>query len=114
MDEFRLNFSKMLRYLRISSGFTQQAMASALNLERSSYVYYERGRSLPNLLTLAAIARIFQVPVENFFSPEKYVNTPPPSKRAPKKTAPFPQTVGELTAEEKAMIAKFRAGGAMK
>ena len=42
-------FADRLRLLRESQGFTQQQMATVLNVSRSTYTRYENGSSAPSL-----------------------------------------------------------------
>lgn len=106
-----------LRELRVRAGYSQQDIASILNMSRSTYTYYETGRTVPDPMTLHRIARIFNVPLELFFSTEDpditFANSdPPPRKpRAMKKQRFDPQRIGELSAEEKQIIAFLRDKG---
>lgn len=51
----------MLRYYREKCGYTQQYVADLLNIERSTYTYYETGKTMPDIRTLMTIAKIFGV-----------------------------------------------------
>ena len=108
------SLAQWLRELRVRVGYSQQDVASILNMSRSTYTYYETGRTVPDPMTLHRIARIFNVPIEVFFSTEDpdsiFANSdPPPCKpRAMKKQRFDPQHIGELTAEEKQIIAFLR------
>ena len=52
-----------LKFYRQNSGFTQQQVADALHIERTTYTYYEIGKTLPNLITLKKLAQIYHVSV---------------------------------------------------
>lgn len=54
-------FRARLRRLRRLHSMTQQEVADYLHLERSSYSYYEVGKTEPDLDTLDRIATLFQV-----------------------------------------------------
>ncbi len=57
-----------LKYLRKRLGITQEQMAQALNLKKSTYASYENdGGNTPTARTLYAIARRFDVSVESLF-----------------------------------------------
>ncbi len=53
-----------LKMLRLQHGLTQKQVADALNIERSTYTYYERGRTLPTFSTIQKLARIFDVSID--------------------------------------------------
>lgn len=53
-----------LRKVREGAGFTQQQVASALNIDRSTYASYEIGRSQPSPSTLVILSRIYHTPIE--------------------------------------------------
>ena len=47
--------AQRIRELRTENHFTQAQLANALNLDRSSYSYYELGQSMPNVASLKKI-----------------------------------------------------------
>lgn len=105
-------FGNELRRLRIQSGLTQQAVADALHVNRATYTYYETGTTTPSVERLGKIAEILgvselhlagllQAPFET-----ELLDT----RRAPKKVAGSPEHVGQLTPQEKSLIARYRAG----
>ena len=55
--------SKKLRKFRENSGYTQQQVADALNIDRSTYSYYELGKTTPDIHTLIALAKIFNITI---------------------------------------------------
>ena len=59
-----VSFGKHLRKIRkTKTNYTQQQMADLLNISRSTYTYYETGKSEPNYDNLKKLARIFDVDV---------------------------------------------------
>lgn len=60
-----LAFAEKLRYLRQSSGMTQQELSAHLGLERSTYAYYETGSTEPSLDKLKRISEEFQVSLDD-------------------------------------------------
>ena len=50
-----------LKTFRTSSGFTQQAIASKINVDRSTYSNYERGVTEPDIKTIIKLADVFNV-----------------------------------------------------
>ena len=57
-------FSQRLRLLRTQRGLTQQQLAQALGVSKSSVNMYERGEREPGLETLAAMADLFEVDLD--------------------------------------------------
>ena len=58
------SFRDMLRLLRRISGWSQQEVAERLHVDRSTYAYYEIGRSRPEYETLVNIANLYCVSVD--------------------------------------------------
>jgi len=50
-----------IRELRKEKGLTQEQVASYLNLDRSTYAYYESGRTRINVDVVVKLAYFFQV-----------------------------------------------------
>lgn len=100
----------MLKNLRLASGFTQHQVADVLHIHRSTYTYYERGKTSPDVATLRKIAALYAIPPEAFLYPEKYgdMGIEAIKVRSFKIPRIDPQRVGELTAEEKKIIASHR------
>ena len=63
--------TKLKRY-RLQVGFTQKNVAEILNVSRSTYTYYELGKTSPDPATLNRIARLFGLSVEEFFEDEMF------------------------------------------
>ena len=59
-----------IKKFRQKSGYTQQQVANLLNIERSTYSYYESGKTVPDIKTLSKIAEIFNEPIVNFLEEE--------------------------------------------
>lgn len=62
--------AERLRAFRVQVGFSQKNVADVLNVSRSTYTYYETGKTTPDPATLNRIAKILNVPLEYFFSSE--------------------------------------------
>ncbi len=56
----RLALGERLRSLRIEKGLTQKQVSDALGIERSTYTYYEVGRSLPGLPVIIQLVHLFE------------------------------------------------------
>lgn len=66
-----INIGERLRELRIKSGYTQQQVAKLLNIDRSTYAYYETGKTRPDIDSLVILSRIFNIPINEFLADEK-------------------------------------------
>jgi len=53
-----------LRTIRKASHLTQQQVADKLEMDRSTYAYYETGKTTPSIFTLMKLAQLFQVPID--------------------------------------------------
>ena len=56
-----MHYIPLLRELRKKNGLTQQHVADFLHLDRSTYAYYESGRTKVNIDILLRLSRFFQV-----------------------------------------------------
>ncbi len=65
-------FAKNLVKLRESNSLTQQQVADAIDLKRSTYAYYENGKTEPKRRTLEKLAKIFNVSVDDLFMEMKH------------------------------------------
>ena len=102
----------VLRKLRTDRGLTQQAVAEALNVNRSTYSFHETGKTQPDLQRVTALSKIFDVPLEQMvalLSNPEGMECAAKRKRASKKVAAKPEAIGELRPEEKSLIAVFRS-----
>lgn len=101
----------ILRYLRLGCGLTQQAMADALHINRATYSYYELGKTQPDYLQLVKIAQVFGMDFETLFralADPECICSREVSVRAPKKVFLRPETLGQLSSDEKSLIALYR------
>lgn len=60
--------SKRLRELRKSFDFTQEFVASYLNIGRQAYSHYETGRNTPTTETLYQLASLYHIPVNELLN----------------------------------------------
>jgi len=66
-----MTFANRLKSIRMQRGFTQQALGDALGVSKSIISQYEKGKKKPGSATLVALARVFGVHTEYFFSEPK-------------------------------------------
>ena len=110
-EELRRRLRENLRKFRGEEGYSQEEVAQLLGVSRPTYTYYETGKTSPDPVTLGKIARICGAPIEFFFEEEDTPNRPlflTDRERCPKKPFPNPNKIGELTPDEKKLIALLR------
>lgn len=57
-----------LRFLRQRDGYTQRFLANYLNIDRSTYTYYEVGKTEPKMVKLQALSQLFQVTIDELIN----------------------------------------------
>lgn len=60
-----IRMGKKLKRLRENFNLTQQQVAEALGIDRSTYAYYELGRTTPDLDKIDKLQRLYQVQYED-------------------------------------------------
>ena len=60
-----LEFNEFLRRVRDVLGLTQQNVADVLGLDRSTYSYYETGKTEPNIRGLKTLARLYNLTIDD-------------------------------------------------
>lgn len=66
-----VDFGNRLKTLRIQNNFTQQQLATRLNLTKSVISAYETGLRMPSYDTLISIARLFKVTTDYLLGLER-------------------------------------------
>lgn len=85
-------FNERLREIRNYLELTQQQVADAIGVTRSTYAYYETGKTQPSIKTLLAIARTFDVSVEELLYDADHA----------------PKRMGFITLTERKLIRQYR------
>lgn len=109
MSEYRTFLRNNLRKLRLACGYTQNTVAAALGVSRSTYTYYELGQTTPDMETLTKLASMFGVSLDQLVLPEDQPDVEPNRMRVKHHPAADPQTIGDLTEDEKVLIARLRS-----
>lgn len=60
--------AKNLKFFRNYLSITQEEIADKLSIDRSTYSYYELGRTVPSIFALIKIAEMFDVAVDLLIS----------------------------------------------
>ena len=66
----KLRINERLRELRVKSGYTQSQIAKILNIDRSTYSYYEIGKTTPDVSALIILAKVFNIPINELLADE--------------------------------------------
>lgn len=98
---------EQLKQIRKANKFTQQDLADAVGIERSTYASYETGRNKPDVILLKRIANVFGVSSDFILEidPTQKLNLSDLSVAYKKKGS---QLMSTLSKDEKAVIAKYR------
>ncbi len=107
---FKLRIGERLRELRIKSGFTQSQIAKILNIDRSTYSYYEIGKTTPDVSTLMSLTKIFNISIDNLLADETSQKNL--AQKRPAANYLFskknPSHIYELSGEERNLVGLFR------
>ena len=100
--------SEQLKIIRKANKFTQQGLADAIGIERSTYASYETGRNKPDAVLLSRIAKVFDVSSDFILEIDTTVplNVEDISVQYKKKSGN--KLVSTLSKEEKSVLAKYR------
>ncbi|MDD6284105.1 MAG: helix-turn-helix transcriptional regulator [Firmicutes bacterium] len=90
-----------LRALREEYNITQKQVADLLNIDRSTYSYYETGKSCPTLDTLVRLARIFGTSTDELLDVKS-------TFQEPSSTVSVGPSVVVLSFNEKNLVLKYR------
>ena len=63
--------NEKLKYYRAKNNFTQTQVSAALGIDRSTYSYYELGKTIPSINMLSIIAKLFNVAIFDLLDTEK-------------------------------------------
>lgn len=56
-----MTLGQKLRFYRTAEGYTQGFVAEILHLDRSTYTFYETGKTLPSVKSLFRLSRLYGV-----------------------------------------------------
>ncbi len=56
-----MTLNQRLKKFRTASGLTQQQVADVLSLDRSTYAYYESGKTTPDIRSVSKLIKIFNI-----------------------------------------------------
>ena len=93
----------------MKSGYTQQQIADILNCSRSTYTYYETGKSSPDLPTLVKLAKILNVSVSDLLEEESGGSSLVADVKNPARSKKNASHIYDLSADEMKLVGYFRA-----
>ena len=64
--------SDNLKFFRKKCGYTQQLVANLLKMERSTYTYYELGKTQPNIANLQKLAKLYKISIDELITGAPY------------------------------------------
>lgn len=104
-------FSERLKRIRIEHGMTQQQVADELSIHRTTYTYYELGRSSPPREMLERLVKLFHIPYDTLLGSQL---TPNPadiqfSLHSNGASAPSSYSALESANNEQKILAVFRS-----
>lgn len=104
-----LKINERLRELRVKCGYTQSQVAKLLNIDRSTYAYYETGKTRPDVSSLLMLSKIFNIPINELLAdeslPKSVADSAPMDYISGKKNS---SRIFELSQDEKELVGAFR------
>ncbi|HEX2986359.1 MAG TPA: helix-turn-helix transcriptional regulator [Caproiciproducens sp.] len=106
----RICINERLRELRLKSGYTQSQIAKILNIDRSTYSYYEIGKTMPDINVLLKLSKIFNIHINELLADEGHpegvsdIGPSPNFLHSRKNTS----HIYELSNQEKELVGAFR------
>ena len=97
-----------LKVLRTHHGYSQEFVASHLNIIRQTYSHYETGRILPPLEAICTLAELYQVPVDSLLKLVVQNNSEQDSFISKSSDMAIPQKQIHLSAMESELLNHFR------
>ena len=96
--------SATLRTLRKANGFTQKQIADKLNIDRSTYSYYELGKINPSIASMVVLSELYGISLDEMVHYEESVAS---SLSAASAASPY-ESSPILSEDEKKLIASYR------
>jgi transcriptional regulator with XRE-family HTH domain len=69
-QEFRRFFGKRLRSARLAANLSQKGLAYRLQIGQDTISNYERGKVIPDILTVFRLAQVLETDISHFFPKE--------------------------------------------
>ncbi len=101
-------FAGRLKELRKKEGLTQEMLGAALGVDRSTYTYYETGKSSPDLRMVCRLAGIFRVTPNDLLGEAAKISTEFHDNPLRMDDEQFITKFSLLTGEEQLLIMRYR------
>ncbi len=113
----KLTLGEKLREVRKMNNFTQDFVAEQLNICRSTYTYYETGKTEPSLKSLSILAKLYGVSLEEFLPEEKSTSINDSNSQIIGYTqkqvgSSITTAMGTLSQDERELVALYRLASA--
>lgn len=114
--EFDNFLGDRMREIRLALELTQEDLAKALSVSRSTYSYYELGVTMPDPRALGRMSEYLDIPIDSFYAEEMPPLAPLRDSKGrphrPNRTASLdPEKFGDLRPAERTLILFLRANG---
>lgn len=106
MGDIRDNISNNIVYYRKKSGLTQSQLAEKIGVKTTSVSSWERGANSPDIETLYAICRIFDVSLDEMYGVTTETR-PDPEASYNKLITVYTRNRNHLSQEEKMRLARI-------
>lgn len=106
---------EVLRKLRLQNNLTQKQVAEIMKIDRSTYSYYEIGRTVPDVYTMSVLSRIYNIAPGEMMTlcfgdsePERQDSLTLNSEPKGNGYGDLPQHLSELNRDEQLLVLYFR------
>ena len=103
----KLLLGMRLRKFRKENGYSQSHIANVLGIERSTYTYYETGKTVPVIFDLMRLADLYDISMDSllgFHDPRQPVRA-----AVRRKERYLSESVQDLSSEERQLLAFYRS-----
>ena len=110
-EEAKSRLKSTLRQKRKELRLSQAEVADKLNIDRTTYTYYESGRRVPNIKVINDIGKVLDIPISTLINTilnEDVINEPSISKTSKRKNKDNGILFSDLTKQEKEVIVAYR------
>ena len=101
-----MNFGERLRFFREQAGYTQEQVAKAIGVAKSTITGYEKGNREPDVLKIVKLAKFLEVSGDDLIGISDYENNPHETSDCNRKT-PTNKPQG-LSKKESELVQAFR------
>ncbi len=110
-EEAKSRFRSTLRQKRKELRLSQAKVADKINIDRTTYAYYESGRCVPNIKVINDIGKVLGIPISTLINTilnEDVINELSISKTSKRKNKDNEILFSDLTKQEKEIIVAYR------